>query len=118
MAITSEGITKAEWTFCYERRQTRRSTGAMADELRRLPWAFVEFADAGEQGKRYVVPVPPQYIPIGQPANGVEAELGWVPYRQYAEYMQNQPFPHENGQGPRGAGDNAGPVALHFFGAV
>ena len=105
MAITTEGMEKAEWTFCYEK------SGA---QVRMLPWAFLRFGDDGED-RQYVVPIPPLGTSIGPGGNSS------VPprfYRTYAEFMPFRAFPMETDRPLAVSGDVPGPVALHFFGGI
>lgn len=98
MAVTTEGIDKAEIALCVE------VDGRFE---RPLPWAFVKFADASE-GTRYVMPA----------SNGLHL-LTAQPYRVTKEAMRGRAFPHEMDFGARAiTGDEAkeGPKAVHFIG--
>ena len=98
MAVTSEGIDKAEVELCVE------LDGRF---VRPLPWAFVKFADVSE-GHRYVMPA----------SNGLHL-VGAQPYRLTQEAMRGRAFPHETDFGARPiTGDESkfGPQAIHFFG--
>lgn len=98
MALTTEGIDKAEIAVCVE-------LDGRFERL--LPWAFVTFADAGEE-RRWVMPA----------SQGLHV-IGGQPYRQTREAMRNRAFPHELDFGPKpSSGDlsKEGPRAVHFFG--
>ena len=100
MAVTTEGIDKAEVALCVE------LDGAYE---RPLPWAFVKFADVSETN-RYVMPA----------SNGLHL-LAAQPFRVRKEAMRGQAFPHEMDFGPRPiTGDESkfGPQAIHFFGTA
>jgi hypothetical protein len=104
MAVTGDGVSKATLIRCEQ-----IESGGF---FRPLPWSFIEFADASEQGVRYVMPA----------SNGIH-ELGAEPYRVKREAMRNSPFPHEIDV-PSGLRElqtsndesKPGPHALHFFG--
>ena len=98
MAVTTEGIEKAEISLCVE------VDGRFE---RPLPWAFVKFADASESN-RYVMPA----------SNGLLV-LGGQPYRVTKEAMRGRAFPHDLDLAPRpstGDASKDGPSAIHFMG--
>ena len=108
MAITDLGMEQAEYTFCYERRELAGED----PELRRLPWAFLRFRDAGED-RQYITTLPPAGLHATPSARG---EIDWQPYRQFYEIMANRPFPVESGRDNREGA--AGSFAVHFFSAI
>ena len=95
----------AIWTRCYE----RTSLGG----LKPLPWAFLQFGDAGED-RKYVVPTAGATF-LG--ADGTEVTRAVL-----SEVMPHQPFPLDSGRPARGSGtldsDKPGPMAVHFFGRI
>lgn len=99
MAVTSEGIDKAEVTLCVE---------VDGKYERPLAWAFVKFNDTSEQN-RYVMPA----------SNGLHV-IGAQHYRVSKEAMRKSAFPHDAERGARvSSGDESkeGPWAVHFFGS-
>lgn len=113
MAITHDGMDKAEVYYCYQQDRQRGATGTFADTEICLPWAFVRFADAGEE-RRYLSTRCGDSVGLTVP--------GAIPYRQYRETMRNSPFPHEADRGSvsPSSGDDAkaGTYAIHFIGPV
>lgn len=98
MALTSDGVERAEVTHCFETDVARDSTGAMVPVQRRLPWVFVRFGSVGEE--RYVAPV-----------GGVGlALLGGELYRESVEYMSRRAFPY--------GVTSDGPTGVQFFGGA
>ena len=118
MAYTSRGIEEMEFTFCYQRLERRGEN----PELRRLPWAFVRFADAGED-RKYVMPLPPLGLTaVGGGSPLLDPGALTPPRRSFYEFMEHAPFPLENGT-PARVNSNEddrfpGPQAVHFFGWV
>ena len=109
MAVTTEGIDKAEVTQCVEVSSGRTADGVFIQTVTPLPWVLVRFADNSETN-RYVMPT----------NGGVSlAVAGAVPYRMTQEAMRNTAFPHESDRGPRptdGDLSRAGALAVHQFG--
>ena len=113
MAITMDGLNKAEITYCYELREARMADGSFAQIEQVLPWCFVRVADGGEERRL-----------VATCSNGSAGlhDIAARPYRERKEYMRNKPFPHELDRARRSNGpgeDNvAGPIAVHFFGGI
>lgn len=106
MAVTTEGIDKAEIAVCVEISTERLQDGSWAQTVTPLPWTLVKFADASETN-RYVMPA----------SNGLYL-FGAQPYRQTRETMRRTAFPHDADYGPRpttGEGREPGPRGVHFF---
>lgn len=115
MAITSQGIGTAVWHFCYEAGRPHRQ----------LPWALWRSGDAGEEGNRYVVPLPPgPGIESDLPeAVAFPASIGRLSGRiSTPEYMPFSPFPYDGARpSPTNSKldrDVAGPIGIHFFGGL
>lgn len=114
MAVTTYGIDRSTWTLVYE---AGRPT-------RQLPWALMHFGDAGEEGTRFVVPLPPSSsieADLGDLAipSGVPRVSGRIGAPDYAPFS---PFPYEGARRPLTSGaldsDKSGPVGIHFFGGI
>lgn len=114
MAVTTAGIDKSVWNLVYEAGQPQRQ----------LPWAFMNFGDLGEEGNRWVVPMPPDMSILSDlgdtpgPA-GVRRVSGTIGEPFYAPFS---PFPYEGGRvrsnSKKDEDTYAGPIAVHFFGGV
>lgn len=113
MAVTQQSIDMAEYTFTFDLVRTRTDRGDFVEQMVENPWAFLRFADVGEE-RKYVVPIN-QAAWIG--ANGVPA--GRLDTKEFMPYL---PFPLELGRpartNTRGDDNMGGPVAVHFFGWV
>lgn len=114
MALTMDGMDKAEVFYCYEISQQRLVDGRFVQVENILPWAFVKFTDPGEDSVRWV-----------SSRNGDSVGLtvpGAVTYRQRREIMRNSPFPHEADRPGLTSTDGdllkPGPIAIHFFGPI
>lgn len=114
MAITNDGMDKAEVTYCYQFDVQRMADGSFAQTEICLPWAWVKFADPGEE-RRYLTTRTGDGVGLTVP--------GAQPYRQLREAMRFSPFPHEADRASKNSGpgnDNnvPGDYAIHFIGNV
>lgn len=103
---TQTGIDNAEWTQPYDSSIIRTDTGVLVEQIRDLPWAFVRFADAGEE-RKYIVPT--------NGALWISAAGVPVAKIMYREAMPYLPFPLETA---KPAGTFGGAWAVHQFGWV
>ena|SRR3990167_2595914 len=114
MAYTSRGIEQMDLTFCYQRLERRDE----APELRRLPWAFVRFADPGEDFE-YVLPLPPLGLTAGGGGSPLLDTEALMPARRsFYQIMDHSPFPVDTRARVNSDEDDRfpGPQAVHFFG--
>ena len=95
MAITMDGIERAEVTYVFEESSKRL-----------LPWGWVQFADPGEE-RRYLVT-------RGGDGFGLTV-AGAQPYRVVHEFAPNRPFPLEANRPRNQAGDAPGDFAVHWI---
>lgn len=97
MAVTGGNIDNGAVTFYYER---------LGTQIRRLGWA--KFVPSGEVNE-YIVPL--------TPAGGFgllhSRDTGRQPATQYAEFVDNGPFPPESS---RVQSSQRGDVAVHEYG--
>lgn len=117
MAYSSRGIEEMEFTFCYQKIQRRNAD----PEMRRLPWAFVRFADAGED-RRYVMPLPPLGLTAHSAGSNLDPGALVPPPRSFYEFMDHEPFPSDNATPARVSSTEddrfPGRQSVHFFGWV
>ena len=115
MAITIDGIDKAEVWNCYQLEQRRMPDGSWTQIERPLPWAFVRFTDVGEE-RRYVMTCDTGGCSVGL------TDLGRKVFIPHKEMMRNTAFPHDVDRGPMSPSDGdaryPGPLGVHFIGAV
>lgn len=107
MAITTRGMDLAVVTYC----ATIEQIGGETSE-RRLPFAWVQFGDAGEE-RRYLCSRDGDSVGLTAP--------GCQPYRTKREYMRTASFPHDQDFGTSSSDTDArrpGPKAIHYFGGV
>lgn len=106
MAVTQYSIDNSEWTFLYEVSSVRSDMGVFVEQMIELPFAFVRFADVGEE-RKYVVPT---NSGAWVSANGIPA--GRIMGK---EFMPGLPFPLDSSRPP---GSGSGAWAVHQFGWV
>ena len=103
MALTADGFDRATVTYLLE--------AGLGTKVRRLPFAFVQFDNVGEE--RYVCTL------TGDSASGISV-VGARPFCVCEEYMRFAAFPHEADR-PLGVNQTQdagkeGPFAVQFIG--